>query len=164
MIYFILSKQTGYIKIGSTNDLHHRFAQIRSTDGAFDVLGLMDGYMTEEQVLHKQFWEWRTVKNVNVCEWYHDNTSLRDYIELNTHLNMPEKKPSVRTGRPRGKKFETYLPQTACTAEMYDAIKALADDQFEGNIGAAIRASVQEKLDQTKKDSEPITLMQVPYR
>lgn len=54
-----------------------------------------------------------------------------------------------RTNRThRDKQFDDFLPQTACTSEMYKQAKELADKEHGGSIGALIRVALQEKFDQ----------------
>lgn len=56
----------------------------------------------------------------------------------------------ARTGRPRGKTYDDYLPQTACTHGMFEEIRQAADRDYRGSIGAYLRAAAQEKLDREK--------------
>lgn len=81
----------------------------------------------------------------------------------------------ARTGRPRGKKFGTYLPQTACTDEMHEQVEQWAGELFEGNVGMFIREAVEFRIKylnevgyggelEVRHNPEPVTMRQVEYR
>lgn len=71
----------------------------------------------------------------------------------------------AKTGRKRGGgQYDDYLPQTACTSDMFNQARELADEKYRGSIGALIREALQEKLDRMKQDAEPPAFRQIEYR
>lgn len=75
MIYFI--KHTEYVKIGYTHDILSRLSKLQvSCPVKMSVLGLIDGTMEDEGVLHKKFMD------INSSgEWFRYTKELEDFIQ-----------------------------------------------------------------------------------
>lgn len=89
MIYFLRHKETGLIKIGTTKDLSARLAFLTIQHGALELLGLHDGYETEEQALHIKFCSLNQRGILFGREWFRADKPLLEYIRANTSLNIP---------------------------------------------------------------------------
>lgn len=80
VIYFVLNKATGLIKIGTTKRLGVRLVALRRSDGKDLVVnGVMDGSHSDERAIHKRFSHLR-VKG----EWFRADPELLLYIDMNT--------------------------------------------------------------------------------
>ncbi len=76
-IYFIKLKKKGIIKIGYSSFLEKRFKDLsRQTNDEVQVLKIVNGRISEENEIHKQF-EYCSISP----EWYNPDKKLLNYIE-----------------------------------------------------------------------------------
>lgn len=88
MIYFLRSKKTGLIKIGTTKDYQTRLYQLTAEFGPLELLGVMDGSYEKEGTLHHRFKKHRR-NHVKGTEWFNPVPQLLDFIQQHTHKNVP---------------------------------------------------------------------------
>ncbi len=75
-IYFARARD-GWIKIGTTNDLRRRLAELRNyTPGGVQLLLTLDGNYHTEAAIHSRFPQYR--KN---GEWFEPSKPLLEFIE-----------------------------------------------------------------------------------
>lgn len=81
LIYFVVNRRNGYIKIGYTVDLHQRMIAVRpEVSGAgITVLGVMDGGKDIERGIHLMFANYR----VGSTEWFEPVTPITDFVKNN---------------------------------------------------------------------------------
>ena len=79
MIYFLRSVETGYIKIGTTQNLHQRLRLLATKFGKLEVLGVLPGNRPFEKALHMAFKD-HVVTEMG-REWFFDTPSIRKYID-----------------------------------------------------------------------------------
>lgn len=94
MIYFLRSPQTGYVKIGLTENYHLRLSQLIAQHGDLELLGLMEGSRDKEKALHKRF-ATDQVKGKG-REWFRPSAKLSELIEAEAHLNIPPRPMPVK--------------------------------------------------------------------
>ena len=84
-VYFIQRGKQGPIKIGVTKYLYRRLAEIqRSYPQRLRILGIIDGYLDQERVLHERFAHLRLDG-----EWFSIANELSNYIDKNTSPPFP---------------------------------------------------------------------------
>lgn len=88
-VYFIRHIETGYIKIGASDNFQKRIWTIVLHHGAVEVLGVMTGGLDTEKQLHSGFADDRA-KMLGEREWYHPNDDLHFYIQMNVDVEVPE--------------------------------------------------------------------------
>jgi hypothetical protein len=96
-IYFLQSSKSGYIKIGYSADVRSRFLNLqRSNPEELVLLGVMEGSLADEKLLHEVFgpWRWRG-------EWYRDCPEIHHFISKNTDEEL---RPDLRLVRRSGKR------------------------------------------------------------
>ena len=91
MIYFLKDKR-GLVKIGTTNHWHSRKKSLKDSYGKLELLGCMEGDVTVETQLHKQF----AADHVNMRkpgkhEWFRLSPTLQEFIETKAPRNVPLK-------------------------------------------------------------------------
>ncbi len=90
MIYFIRRPSDGLIKIGFTDNPHTRFSALRQKHGRDIVLlGLIEGDYNTEQEMHTRFGQYRVDP---IAEWFTPSQEMLDFIDDNTHLEIPKDK------------------------------------------------------------------------
>jgi len=90
MIYFLRHPKTGLVKIGTTDKYHRRLSTLMSKYGDLELVALMDGNRTTEAALHVRFGAANRQGVLDGREWFADTPELREFIEVNGHLNIPE--------------------------------------------------------------------------
>jgi hypothetical protein len=102
MIYFMLLKETGYIKIGYSDDLQVRIWTLRQQYKNIELLGVMEGQGEKEGEVHN------TLSNHRVkprpWEIFYAHQEVLDFISQNTSLDQVGHLLNPKHGRPkRGK-------------------------------------------------------------
>ncbi len=99
MIYFALNQKTGNVKIGFSNDVLRRIAQLRYEHGSAILLGSIEGGRAFETALHMAFSEFRVDELGR--EWFTDNPKLRRYIATYASLStLPRRRSLPRLTKP----------------------------------------------------------------
>ncbi len=78
-VYFVRSKQTGLIKIGTTRQLGARVRNLELDLGRLELLGVLEGGNTRERELQEKFLFLRTAG-----EWFTASKPLLDFIANDT--------------------------------------------------------------------------------
>jgi hypothetical protein len=118
MIYFLRHPETQAIKIGQTSDYYTRLSQLIREHGDLELLGVMEGNRETETSLHRWFAEFRA-HAMPGREWFRAVPELLEYIQENTHLNLPSKgvrrsvsmKPKMASRIPVSHEMHTFLTE-----------------------------------------------------
>lgn len=113
MIYFIRHIETGLIKIGETNGLRRRVAELTNLHGAMELLGSMAGNRAKEAELHKQFADCNKRGLLVGFEWFSPMPELLEYIRANTTIKQAVKDTGAVARIPVSKETLSMLSDMA---------------------------------------------------
>ncbi len=87
--YFVVRHMDGYIKIGTTNNIHRRVEELRH-DRDCDLLGFESGGYEHESKLHHTFRKYREVVCNHRTEWFRPHEELLEYISHTEKVYEPK--------------------------------------------------------------------------
>ena len=94
MIYFVRSRETGLIKIGTSICFNRRLYDIRDNGGLPEVLGVTKGGVARERCLHRLFQAYH-----HHIEWFYPSEHILAFIRLKTKRwegedDLPQNQPT----------------------------------------------------------------------
>lgn len=84
VVYFIQRESDGAIKIGFSNKIKSRVANLKSTEEEnLKILGIFEGDREKEKELHERFKDLRKHK-----EWFAPGSAILDYLSATENASM----------------------------------------------------------------------------